>query len=109
MSKSIDRRAWFKSSAMMAGALMIGNRVLAEYTNTTLGTVSTWRPPVDKSPWDYTNMKARLTSNENPFGPSSKAQKAMCDVIKDSWMYPSSAKMNCVPRLPKCGMCRKIM
>ncbi len=85
MNKSINRRTWFKSSALMAGALVMGQKVYAEYTPDLISTTFT---PMEKSPWDFTNMKARLTSNENPFGPSPKAQQAMCEAIKDSWMYP---------------------
>ena len=89
MSNAINRRNWLKSSALMAGAFTLGNPF--EFTNPArAATVAV--PPADPSPWDFINMKARLTSNENPFGPSPRAQKVMIDAIKDSWMYAKLGK-----------------
>ncbi|HKZ38909.1 MAG TPA: histidinol-phosphate transaminase, partial [Chryseolinea sp.] len=34
------------------------------------------------------DLKARLSSNENPFGPSEKAKKAIVDAIDKSYQYP---------------------
>jgi histidinol-phosphate aminotransferase len=34
------------------------------------------------------DIKARLSSNENPFGPSEKAKKALAEAIEKSYQYP---------------------
>jgi histidinol-phosphate aminotransferase len=38
--------------------------------------------------WAPINLKARLLANENPFGPSDKAKKAIIDAIDKSYQYP---------------------
>lgn len=89
MKHPINRRAWFKSTALLAGGLVLGNRVYAEYTDALLSTTFT---PSAKMPPGFTEMKARLTSNENPFGPSEKAREMMINAIQDSWMYAKVGK-----------------
>jgi histidinol-phosphate aminotransferase len=89
MKNVINRRQWLKSGALMTGAFALGNPF--EFTQQAHAS-SVKVNPADPSPWDYTNMKARLTSNENPFGPSPKAQKVMMDTIKESWMYAKLGK-----------------
>ncbi|MFP4290440.1 MAG: pyridoxal phosphate-dependent aminotransferase [Cyclobacteriaceae bacterium] len=84
MAQHMNRRHWLKSGALMAGAFTLGNPF--EFTNPALARTAAVKA-ADASPWDFKNMKARLTSNENPFGPSPKAQEAMMSAIKDSWMY----------------------
>lgn len=37
---------------------------------------------------DLPIIKARLSSNENPFGPSQKAMKAMTEALPSSYLYP---------------------
>jgi histidinol-phosphate aminotransferase len=89
MQNAINRRQWLKSGALLSGAFALGNPF--EFTQPAhAATVKVG--PADPSPWDFTNMQARLTSNENPFGPSPKAQKVMMDAIKDSWMYAKLGK-----------------
>lgn len=89
MSTNINRRHWLKSSALMAGAFL-GNTF--EFTQPANAASASKLAPPNASPWDFENMKARLTSNENPFGPSPKAQQVMMDAIKDSWMYAKLGK-----------------
>lgn len=89
MQNAINRRQWLKSGALLSGAFALGNPF--EFTQpANAATVKVM--PADPSPWDFTNMQARLTSNENPFGPSPKAQQVMMDAIKDSWMYAKLGK-----------------
>jgi histidinol-phosphate aminotransferase len=91
MSTVINRRHWLKSSALVAGAFTLGSPF--EFTQPAYAS-STKVPSVDAPPWDFGDMKARLTSNENPFGPSPKAQEVMIAAIKDSWMYAKQGKDN---------------
>ena len=39
------------------------------------------------------DLKARLSANENPFGPSEKAKKALVDAIDKSYQYPMKSLM----------------
>ena len=94
MAKNMNRKEWFKSSgtllagftALSAGILPHSNRVLnarkpikssrtfisdAEFLN---------RLPVQE-------IRARLSANENPFGPSGKAKEAIRQSIDGSFRY----------------------
>lgn len=92
MPNSINRRSWIKSTALLAGSTaffsgaftklaampkrlqqnMFGDR-LAEEAAILQST------PV---------MKARLLANENPFGPSPAAKKAIQEALELSYQYP---------------------
>jgi histidinol-phosphate aminotransferase len=80
MENKINRRNWLKSGALMAAGLTFSsgkwNALEAKATSTSL------------LPSDMPVIKARLSANENPFGPSEKARKALIDAIPDSYMYP---------------------
>jgi histidinol-phosphate aminotransferase len=93
MSNALNRRNWIKSSAMMAGGIAFlsgtvdklyaapqpkkinsfGEEFLSEFQ------VASLNPP---------EMKARLNANENPFGPSPTAKKAIEGAIDESFRYP---------------------
>ncbi|MCR8561158.1 histidinol-phosphate aminotransferase family protein [Mucilaginibacter sp. BJC16-A38] len=91
MANSINRRTWIKSSALMAGGLALAS-----------GTVDKLAAmPVAKTQRLITNfeaeqeimqsappvLKARLFFNENPFGPSPAAKKAITDSLDLSYQY----------------------
>ena len=71
---SSNRRLWLKQSSLALAGL-----TLAPKTITALGETFTSKPPGDL---------IRLTSNENPYGPSPMARKAMADAIVRSNRYP---------------------
>jgi histidinol-phosphate aminotransferase len=94
MPNSLNRRNWIKTSAMMAGGLAfitgtanklsatpIGKKKLPAITDDFLSEsqVAAMTPP---------DLKARLNANENPFGPSPTAKKAITDAIDNSFRYP---------------------
>ncbi|MGB3851121.1 MAG: histidinol-phosphate transaminase [Tunicatimonas sp.] len=83
-----SRRHWLKSTALLTGLAAIHN----PFEAFTADRPAAVPPPPGASPWDFTKMKARLTSNENPFGPSPEAQQVMKEAIQDSWMYPKLGK-----------------
>ncbi len=87
MSDQINRRTWLRSSLLGAGAITTGSLFTWNDLQGNPAQITPVSPP-DKSPWDLTKMKARLTSNENPFGPSEKAIKVMQESLRNSWMYP---------------------
>jgi len=91
MANSLNRRNWIKTSALMAGGLALAsgtiNKLAAMPVIKKLGigpkpatdeTVILQAPPA---------MKARLLANENPFGPSAAAKKAIGDSLDTSYQY----------------------
>jgi histidinol-phosphate aminotransferase len=88
---SINRRSWIKSSALMAGGLALASGTVNELA----------AMPVVKTTRLLTNfeaeqeimrnaapaLKARLFFNENPFGPSPAAKKAITDSLDLSYQY----------------------
>ena len=92
MANSINRRSWIKSTALLAGgtAFLSGTisklaampkRVQANFFGDRLADEAAvlQSPPA---------MKARLLANENPFGPSAAAKKAVQDALDLSYQYP---------------------
>ncbi|MFD1255347.1 pyridoxal phosphate-dependent aminotransferase [Mucilaginibacter terrae] len=93
MANSINRRNWIKTSAFMAGSVTFFSGALNKlsampmkvknvFTSTDLVTdeqVILQAPGV---------MKARLSANENPFGPSPAAKKAMTEAMETCYQYP---------------------
>jgi len=92
MANSINRRSWIKSTALLAGgtAFLTGTisklaampkRVQANFFGDRLADEAAilQSPPV---------MKARLLANENPFGPSPAAKKAIQEALDLSYQYP---------------------
>ncbi|MES2731065.1 MAG: histidinol-phosphate transaminase [Bacteroidota bacterium] len=91
MSSQINRREWLKSSALLTAGLTLGT--------TGLQTVAAKNKAVErlrqlnytlesKLAIDLPPLRARLFANENPFGPSPKAKKAIIDAIAMSYQYP---------------------
>ncbi|MVN77399.1 aminotransferase class I/II-fold pyridoxal phosphate-dependent enzyme [Hymenobacter sp. HMF4947] len=89
MATSMNRRAWLKSSALLAGGLTVlptGLRALAKAPE-----APTLAPqPTEEATLlaEVPQLKARLLANENPFGPSEKAKQAMLDAVATSYQYP---------------------
>jgi len=87
-----NRRKWLKQTAMFAGGLPLAGSFFS-----TLASATT-RPEMPEkhifisdrqfAEWAPMNLKARLLANENPFGPSDKAKKAIIAAIDKSYQYP---------------------
>lgn len=97
MANQLNRRNWIKSSALMAGGITF-------FSNSVSGLLA---KPISKSVINGTKksftvseevlmaeapptmaLKARLLANENPFGPSAKAKKAIEAAMDTSYQYP---------------------
>jgi histidinol-phosphate aminotransferase len=92
MSNSLDRRNWIKTSALMAGSLAFLSGTVNKLSAAPIVNKIIRRRPV-QSETDFLNsvapeIKARLSANENPFGPSPAAKKAIQDAIDNSFRYP---------------------
>ncbi len=95
MANSINRRNWIKSSAMMAGGLAFFSGTVNKLA--AMPVVRKFNP-VAKRVTDQSAileappvLKARLLANENPFGPSPAAKKAIQDAIDTGYQYPMSS------------------
>ena len=96
MSNSISRRNLLKAGALLAGGLPFAASLLdqaqASPVNTNRvnhlipqGSLLTEKDIALNAPAE---LKARLFANENPFGPSDKAKKAILEALPKSYQYP---------------------
>ncbi len=92
MSTPLKRRDLLKRGALLTGgfALLNGtlfNKVYAKPFEKPLGApfYSSDMEAIETTP---PAIKARLLANENPFGPSAKAKKAIAEAVELSYQYP---------------------
>ncbi len=92
MANSINRRNWIKSTAVIAGAATFFSGTLTKLSampKTIAGKVMKDRFADQQAVmWAQPTMKARLSANENPFGPSKAAKKAMKKALDKCYQYP---------------------
>ncbi len=96
MATSMNRRNWLKASAMLAGGLTFFsgavNTAFARPINILSGnkgkrmTDELFAEEAEEP--SIPKLKARLFANENPFGPSAKAKKAIKEAMATSYQYP---------------------
>ncbi|MBK0378228.1 pyridoxal phosphate-dependent aminotransferase [Mucilaginibacter segetis] len=96
MANSINRRNWIRSSALMAGGVaffsgsiskLAAMPIVRRINNATSKRITDQTVILDAP----TPLKARLLANENPFGPSAAAKKAIADAMDTSYQYAFSA------------------
>jgi histidinol-phosphate aminotransferase len=92
MSNEINRRNWIKTSALMAGGLAFLGGTASQLAAAPIikklnkgEEVLTEEMFLRGAPIE---LKARLNANENPFGPSPAAKKAITEAIDGSFRYP---------------------
>ena len=89
MATSMDRRTWLRKSTFLAGGFTFLSGALPALTVSASPLISSKRILSDAE-FDRTSppeLKARLFANENPFGPSEKAKKAIVDALNNSYQY----------------------
>ncbi|MCC9167859.1 pyridoxal phosphate-dependent aminotransferase [Pontibacter harenae] len=92
MATEINRRDWLRSSALIAAGLCAaGLPNFAKASPSSL--LVPPRADSNRILADLPKMQARLTSNENPFGPSEKAKKALMEAINSGNRYPRDSVM----------------
>src|SRR4051794_8257827 len=92
MNHHMNRRNWIKTSALLAGGASLVPGVFNNATAKTAAGLtysSTIREEVLLQ--QFPNPKTRLFANENPFGPSEKAKKAIVDAMAKCYQYPFTA------------------
>ncbi|RWY46002.1 pyridoxal phosphate-dependent aminotransferase [Mucilaginibacter gilvus] len=91
MSNSLNRRNWIKSSALMAGgvAFLTGtmNKLAAMPVIRKMRAGNTMLAEEAAIMQAPAGLKARLMANENPFGPSAAAKKAIIDSLDTGYQY----------------------
>ena len=94
MSKEMDRRKWLKSSVILSGGLAFLPNMFSSVKAEIRKKENNLFDKVFVSDNDLAmettppEIKARLSFNENPFGPSEKAKQAIKDAIDKSYCYP---------------------
>jgi histidinol-phosphate aminotransferase len=98
MGNTISRRNLIRRGALLAGALPFAGSLLdkvqaAPFTGSVTGHAATSYLADSWTERDIAlnavePLKARLFANENPFGPSDKAKKAIIDTVPMSYQYP---------------------
>jgi len=100
MSNSLNRRNWIKTSAVMAGGLAFlsgtaSKLVAAPASKKALSpdfNKNSCYSDTELAEMTLPDTKAILDKNENPFGPSPAAKKAIQDAIDGSFRYPGTAR-----------------
>jgi histidinol-phosphate aminotransferase len=95
MGNTISRRTLLRTGAMLAGGLPFAGSLLekAQAAPSVTGTALTHHADAGWTERDIAlnsvePLKARLFANENPFGPSDVAKKAIIDTVPVSYQYP---------------------
>jgi histidinol-phosphate aminotransferase len=94
MANLINRRNWIRSSALMAGGLTLlpgmMDKLVAAPAPKTFAPEDLHGYISDKDAFlkQPAEIKVRLSANENPFGPSPAAKKAIAESIDMSYQYP---------------------
>jgi histidinol-phosphate aminotransferase len=93
MATSMNRRAWLKTSSLLTGGLTFLSGTLTGIVASASAGVRSTRVMTDAEFEDTvrTPLKARLFANENPFGPSEKAKKAIIESLSNCYQYPISS------------------
>lgn len=91
----MNRRHWLKTSALLTGGLTLANGMIRSLTAAPVaGNLAPAHAYTAKRFAEQTiaqqmpTLKARLFANENPFGPSKKARKALVEALSGSHQYP---------------------
>ncbi|MFM7858029.1 MAG: hypothetical protein ACKO96_40465, partial [Flammeovirgaceae bacterium] len=81
--ENISRRNWLKSSFGLASGLVVTSSLVNQLM----------AAPASQAEREFFaiatngNKKVRLNSNENPYGPSDKAKKAVIDILSEGNRY----------------------
>lgn len=91
-TNSMNRRDWLKTTALFTGGLTMLppalSRLQAASAIPVASNSTAYANDLALGPKLPANLKARLFANENPFGPSANARKAIMDSMLTSYQYP---------------------
>ena len=89
MAHSMNRRAWLKATSLLTGGFAV---LPGQWNNLAAAPAATKLPYQSMNDFEFgetvrPKLKARLFANENPFGPSEKAKKAIMESLNTSYQY----------------------
>ncbi len=89
----MNRRKWLKASALLTGGLPLLPGTLSSLSLSAAPHTDGPSHSESLSDQEYfeaapPEIRARLSANENPFGPSEKAKKAIEEALSTSYQYP---------------------
>jgi histidinol-phosphate aminotransferase len=93
MKNKMNRRQWLRNTAILSGGFTIIPGFINHAGAETIS-VRKWHRHFDDRQFVFDNdivvpkLRARLFANENPFGPSEAAKKAIAEAIDESYRYP---------------------
>lgn len=99
----MNRRQLLKTGALLTGGLGLFpafvQKALAHPPAEVFDPLRTWETDASVILSAPPDIKARLSANENPFGPSPRARKALQDAIGDSCRYPFQSARELVTKI----------
>ena len=104
VAKKINRRQWIKNSTLVTGSLaLLSGSLIDSFAASRPGSryVSTTETMSGEEirRQAMADIKARLSANENPFGPSDKAKKALLEAVDKSYQYPMKSLMTLTEKI----------
>ncbi|MCW3106778.1 MAG: aminotransferase class I/II-fold pyridoxal phosphate-dependent enzyme, partial [Segetibacter sp.] len=90
MASSMNRRDWLKTSTMLTGGFTFLSGSLTSLAASAVPETS-YAKTLSEAEFQRSvppQLKARLFANENPFGPSEKAKKAIAEAVSTCYQYP---------------------
>lgn len=96
MGNNISRRTLLRNGALLAGAIPFAGSLLNKVQAAPFAVTGHAASAFSTEGWTEREiglaaiepLKARLYANENPFGPSDKAKKAIVDILPLGYQYP---------------------
>jgi histidinol-phosphate aminotransferase len=97
MASLMNRRSWLKSGALLAGSVSLlptGFEALAAAPLAPTAPLGLANALSDEEALlaAPVQLRARLSANENPFGPSEKAKQAITESMTTCYQYPMQAR-----------------
>lgn len=89
MSKTINRRNWLRSTALLTTGMVAApalSTLKASTSRRSTKQLGVWEVELAKRP-NFESLKARLLANENPFGPSDQVRLAIMDTVAKGNRY----------------------
>ncbi len=87
MSSKIKRRDWLKHSIMLATGLAMGSTQISQLSAREL--INPFTGEIEL-PENQDDIRVKLNANENPYGPSAKARRAIIEAAREGNRYPFS-------------------
>lgn len=104
-TKTLNRRQWIKNSTLATGSFALLSGSLTDAFGNSSSSLTKYVSKTETMSGEMiksqamADLKARLSANENPFGPSGKAKKALVEAIDKSYQYPMKSLMTLTEKI----------